>query len=240
MDQQEKEDTTSTTSITLPPEIWLEILSRCSYFDLKKAQRVCKSFNELIKTPRFDSLLFRAQPDLSTLTTKTRPLLHPVLKQLNLVTETLENIVSYGKTKEHVVADLNVCSEMATFPSSSKVSLKNFGQWGRSISNEDERGVTVGQLLDNIIELWSNDAGDEGFGIEEVERAYEEALYGVDRKDKEAVVEACREAERKLFEPRSCLEALRSNTDHSFFEGWYAPKVESNGRIVLSARPFGS
>jgi hypothetical protein len=49
MDQKEKEAAAPTSNITLAPEIWLDILSRCSYFDLKAAQRVGKGFYELTK-----------------------------------------------------------------------------------------------------------------------------------------------------------------------------------------------
>ncbi|ORY88296.1 hypothetical protein BCR35DRAFT_330169 [Leucosporidium creatinivorum] len=154
------------TNITLPPEIWVEILARCSHFDLKKAKRVCKSFNELIMvlpaSTRFSSALSLTDP--STLTTKTGPLLHPVLKQLDLIKDNLRDILLHGKSKDYIVTDLSIGkTELASSPSSSVVWLRGFGEYIGTIINTDDKGVTIGQVLREVVELWNQPSFETSF-----------------------------------------------------------------------------
>ena len=40
-------------ALSLPPELWLEILSLLDYRQLKKASRICKTFHEYILVSAF-------------------------------------------------------------------------------------------------------------------------------------------------------------------------------------------
>ncbi|ORY88331.1 hypothetical protein BCR35DRAFT_330201 [Leucosporidium creatinivorum] len=218
MAQQEEE---KTTSITLPPEIWLDILSRCSYFDLKKAQRVCKSFNELIKTPHFDSILFRAQADPSTLTPETRPLLHPVLKQVDILAENEQEMVIPGNLGQNI-AD----TEFVSYPSSSKVELLGVGE-GASIDSRDGKGLTLGDLLMMISDLW-NEPFDDGLPFKETDEPWDGEGCGLASDDW---------YESGPEEP-SYLEEMLESSPEARFRGWEKPKVKDRDNIILKTRPY--
>jgi hypothetical protein len=177
---------TNVTSIKLPPEVWTFVLSdsELDYFDLKRVQRVSKSFSRLMKvcfiginlndasetlltlrlqSPIFDALLFRSQPTSTPLDCGLKP--HPILDDLNILSEYAEDIVvssGAGVAKKHIVQHLELSrAEMVTHPSSSQVKLQGFGQdgFGSTLRNRDGRGVTVHQLLEEVSALWSEDSG---------------------------------------------------------------------------------
>ncbi|ORY88345.1 hypothetical protein BCR35DRAFT_301881 [Leucosporidium creatinivorum] len=229
MDQQEKEDTTSTTSITLPPEIWLEILSRCSYFDLKIVQRVSRAFNQLVKDPVLDAILFRSRPQLSQLPTTTRPIPHPVFDMVNLVAGNVEDVCIWSDKGDYVVAERDLREEMATYPSSSRVVIIGLGRGGQIINNDGE-GVTVGQIIHKAVELWNEPCFHYDARLLPV--VYGQTVGGDD--------EDFGHQERSSYRIPSCIDELFENSDHVFFEGWDSCTVDGTGRIVLEVKWFGS
>ncbi|ORY88341.1 hypothetical protein BCR35DRAFT_330211 [Leucosporidium creatinivorum] len=175
MAPKKKLQTNTKAAIKLPAEIWLDILSRCSYFDLKRAQRVTKAFNKLIATPYFDARLFRAPPS-SPLTPTARPVVHPILSGLDLVADQLRDFVLYtGKgvnLKTYDICKLKLArTEMVTSPSSSELQLENLGEGEGGIYVKNENGVTILDFLEAVVSFW-NEPSDE-YDQDELDDVYE-------------------------------------------------------------------
>ncbi|ORY88340.1 hypothetical protein BCR35DRAFT_301877 [Leucosporidium creatinivorum] len=150
------------TNINLPSEVWLNVLSdsELEYFDLKRVQRVSKSFDRLIKTPFFDPLLFRSQPP-STPPDDDETELHPILFDLDILAMSPSYITIRTQRRQHVVQQLELSrTEMVTYPSTSRVWLKDFGSEAleSSVHNPDGSGVTISQLLDAVVDLWGEES----------------------------------------------------------------------------------
>ncbi|GAA5881030.1 hypothetical protein JCM16303_004642 [Sporobolomyces ruberrimus] len=69
-----------TLAFTLPNELWLDILSGITYYQLKKASCVCKTMQAITMWEEFDAVLFRRVMPSKPGPRDTEIVVHPMLK----------------------------------------------------------------------------------------------------------------------------------------------------------------
>ncbi|GAA6016213.1 hypothetical protein JCM11491_003771 [Sporobolomyces phaffii] len=146
-------------ALTLPPEVWVIILKRLDYAELKKASRICKKLQAYIQSDLFDEVLFRKgfakpQPPEGALFK-----VHPMLERVDVVCQDFDSMTilhkGVGDTgyKEYHARDYpGVLNEYATCPAASLV-LVRF-DIGASKPLSKSKGAKVGDVLRWIAKFW--------------------------------------------------------------------------------------
>ncbi|GAA5881041.1 hypothetical protein JCM16303_004648 [Sporobolomyces ruberrimus] len=134
---------------TVPPEIWIMILSELDYSQLKKASRICKTLQGYILGQEFDAILFRQGAPSNPPKERTRLELHPVLRAVDARSEDWESmritVEHEGQRKTYFPKDYpSILDEFATSPAASPIRL--FLDW----AHIGTTGPTVGEVLEGI------------------------------------------------------------------------------------------
>ncbi|GAA5881042.1 hypothetical protein JCM16303_004649 [Sporobolomyces ruberrimus] len=134
------------TLALLPPELWLQILLKLDYVQLKRASRICKTFWGYIMGNDFDAILFRQgvpeHPHKTEVELEVHPMLHAVGEiypdRPTLIVAEAEDILYFPNDYPAVL------NEFATAPASASIEFFSVALFNAP------GGVTVGDVLNNF------------------------------------------------------------------------------------------
>ncbi|GAA5881027.1 hypothetical protein JCM16303_004641 [Sporobolomyces ruberrimus] len=159
-----KEAVSVPLALRLPPELWISILRRLDYSQLKKASRICKKIQKYVLGKEFDAVLFRQRLPEPELRVGEALKLHPLFESASIVTECWAGMsihVSQDKKDHHPSEYPLTLDEFATSPASSQITL--YLPFGSSDPVSREDGVKVVDVLKLVSEYWEeNDYDDLG------------------------------------------------------------------------------
>lgn len=189
----------SQKALSLPDELWINILLQLDYFQLKKVTRVSKMFKRFIQVrpsrlpslpnsidlvsqdPEFDKVLFRAPPPSPPLPEGESLTVHPVLEATECIVYDLTRHYVYGEKKVQVlVKDLShLLDETATSPASAALIIC-LPASGTPRTLHRKAGVTINDVLVELERFWNSKpylpCGWEYYDNEELPRTMIEAL----------------------------------------------------------------
>lgn len=146
------------STIELPKEIWLEIVSYLDYFALKKCMRVSKLFKSYTELPVCQKTMFRSKAVVQkggTINVGDVEL-HPAFKFMSYECATeLDGVYFYtGGVDEMVLTDTCAANEYATDPPVAFIRLQVTDWKPMQITNKN--GVTVVQVMKALCRFFSN------------------------------------------------------------------------------------
>jgi hypothetical protein len=154
------------STIELPREIWLEVVSYLNYFDLKMIMGVSKAFKSYTELRACQKTMFRSKtviPKGGTINLDD-VVVHPAFRHMSYECATeLDGVYFYtGDDDEIVLTDTCAANEHATCPSVAFLRLQVTDWKPLQITNKN--GVTVLQVMKSLCRFFSNDEHRESRG----------------------------------------------------------------------------
>ncbi|GAA6060204.1 hypothetical protein JCM10212_002283 [Sporobolomyces blumeae] len=140
-------------ALRLPAEIWFMILNQLDYAQLRKAARICKTFQQAdasfvqrtSQASQLDAVLFRLPPPQPPLRRDSKISLHPMLSNMPFLFEKLDEADARFDECMSPVDYPATLDEYVTSPASTKLIVQQMAD--KPYTVKDPRGVTVKQLL---------------------------------------------------------------------------------------------
>ncbi|GAA5839791.1 hypothetical protein JCM5353_003764 [Sporobolomyces roseus] len=144
-------------SLSLPDELWIQVLLELDYFQLKKASRICKKLKRIIQDSKFDKVLFRAVPPSPALRRGDRVTIHPALGNTECIVHAFDGHPIYSeKGNEHFLKDIpHLLNETATSPASAVIQMILLAT-ERPHTLHRQTGVTIGDGLEELTRFWNS------------------------------------------------------------------------------------
>jgi len=145
------------STMELPKEVWLEIVSYLDYSNLKKVQRVSKAFKSYTELPTCQKTMFRSNavvPKGGTINLDI-VVLHPAFEGMAYECDTeLDQVHLWEKDIEWVsLTDSCAAEEHATDPLVAFIRVQIIGWEPLQLTNET--GVTVVQVMKSLCRFFS-------------------------------------------------------------------------------------
>jgi hypothetical protein len=159
-------NTIMASTIELPREIWLEVVSYLDYFDLKMIVGVSKAFKSYTELPACKKTMFRSKtviPKGGTINLDDVEI-HPAFNYMSYECATeLDGVYFYtSDDDEMVLTDTCAANEHATSPPVAFLRLQVTDWKPLQITNKN--GVTVSQVMKSLCRFFSNDEHRESRG----------------------------------------------------------------------------
>ncbi|GAA5881045.1 hypothetical protein JCM16303_004652 [Sporobolomyces ruberrimus] len=142
-------------ALSLPPELWISILRRLNYSQLKKASRICKKIQKYILGKEFDAVLFRQGLPKPQLQDGDKLEVHPFLQNVDCVSKDWETMMVFVRSdgNRHTPTEYpSILNEYATSPASSMSTL--IFPTGRTKPLSKMKGARVIDILKWAAKYW--------------------------------------------------------------------------------------
>ncbi|GAA5988710.1 hypothetical protein JCM5350_001986 [Sporobolomyces pararoseus] len=151
-------------ALKLPEETWIQILLEIKdYAQLKRAGRICKKFQRIIKGSEFE-VLFRSRPQTGALASNRQVILHPLIEKTDGCFPILD-LARVDVLPDHpgyyYATDFpTILEEFATFPTLTTITF-SFPEGPAPVEPLVKiSGITVKDFLLHVAEYWSTEADD--------------------------------------------------------------------------------
>jgi len=153
----------SASTMELPKEVWLEIVSYLDYFDLKTIMGVSKAFKSYTELPACQKTMFRSKaviPDGDTIDLAVLRL-HPAFGMLSYeCASDIEDVYLYDSNGDWMpLTETSAAEEYATDPPVAFMRLQIFSSTPVQVTNKT--GITVVQVMKALCRFFTkNDSFD--------------------------------------------------------------------------------